>query len=110
MKLTLGLKIPAEGGGSWNGRLRVRGTKPVDQSAGISRASISWVKSRSTTHSAQAADPTDPLLGLIPAIPATIQYAFDKSKRGSRPSAMVEAELLIDPLPTTMPRMCLLGL
>src|SRR5437016_13421785 len=49
--------------------------------------------------SAQTAEPSDTSAGSPPPIPATIQYAFDKSNRASRPTAITVAAALAVPTP-----------
>ncbi len=73
------------------------------QSFGISRASISCARSPSTTHSAHAALPRLPSAGSIPAMPATSQYASEKSKRASMPTAMIDDAECAVPTPVTIP-------
>jgi hypothetical protein len=63
----------ASGAGDANGVARSKGTIPVAQVDGMSRASSSNPRSAFTTQFAQAADPTDAAFGSTPAIPATSQ-------------------------------------
>src|ERR1700722_1530961 len=84
------------------GFLAPSGSMPYGQSGGISRASISYSRSPSTTCFAQAAVPSDTSSGSPPAIPATSQYAWLKSKRGSRPKAMMEELEFVTPPPVQM--------
>src|SRR5580692_2737026 len=84
------------------GLLAPSGSMPYGQSGGISRASISYSRSPSTTCLAQAAVPSDTSSGSPPAIPATSQYAWLKSNRGSSPRAMMDELEFVTPPPVQM--------
>ncbi len=75
------------------------GTNPSTQSAGISRPSISWHRSPSTTNSGSTTDARDPRSGEIPATPVTKICAPLKSNRASSPSAITVAADLAAPTP-----------
>jgi hypothetical protein len=66
---------------------------------GISRASISWAMPESTSQRAQAALPSVPWAGSMPAMPAIRNQVLRRSKRGSSVTASTEAAALAWPMP-----------